>query len=132
MKNKKLLIAISFIVGLFLLALVSSKFAAMTTRPETSSERKAKKILYYRAPMNPTYISDRPGKSPMGMDLIPVYEGEDETSPGEVKINPVVVQNMGVRTAMVRRGKLEKSVYNQIWCLRRLHNNNTCVKRIKK
>lgn len=29
--------------------------------------------LYWVAPMDPTYKSDKPGKSPMGMDLIPVY-----------------------------------------------------------
>ncbi|HHL73750.1 MAG TPA: efflux RND transporter periplasmic adaptor subunit, partial [Bacteroidetes bacterium] len=42
---------------------------------QSGGEKKDKKILYWRAPMDPTYISDKPGKSPMGMDLIPVYEG---------------------------------------------------------
>jgi Cu(I)/Ag(I) efflux system membrane fusion protein len=31
-----------------------------------------RKIKYWRAPMDPNYISDKPGKSPMGLDLIPV------------------------------------------------------------
>ena len=35
-----------------------------------------RKIKYWRAPMDPTYIRDKPGKSPTGMDLIPVYEDE--------------------------------------------------------
>jgi RND family efflux transporter MFP subunit len=35
-----------------------------------------RKILYWVAPMDPTYRSDKPGKSPMGMDLVPVYEGQ--------------------------------------------------------
>ena len=30
--------------------------------------------LYWVAPMDPSFKSDKPGKSPMGMDLIPVYE----------------------------------------------------------
>ena len=35
-----------------------------------------RKIAYWRAPMNPTEIYDKPGKSAMGMDLVPVYEDE--------------------------------------------------------
>lgn len=64
--------------------------------------KNGKKILYWRAPMDPTYISDKPGKSPMGMDLIPVYEGEEKTSGGTaISIDPTVVQNIGVKTAPV-------------------------------
>ncbi|MDO9533015.1 MAG: efflux RND transporter periplasmic adaptor subunit [Deltaproteobacteria bacterium] len=33
-----------------------------------------RKIKYWVAPMDPSYIRDKPGKSPMGMDLVPVYE----------------------------------------------------------
>ena len=33
--------------------------------------------------MDPTYISDTPGKSPMGMDLVPVYEEEEDVSADE-------------------------------------------------
>ena len=43
-------------------------------------------MLYWRAPMDPTEIYDKPGKSKMGMDLIPVYEDEaapQEAAPGE-------------------------------------------------
>jgi len=40
---------------------------------EAAGERE---ILYWRAPMDPNYTSDRPGKSPMGMDLVPVYADE--------------------------------------------------------
>ncbi|MBU4233173.1 MAG: efflux RND transporter periplasmic adaptor subunit, partial [Proteobacteria bacterium] len=35
---------------------------------------KERKIKYWVAPMDPSYIRDKPGKSPMGMDLVPVYE----------------------------------------------------------
>jgi Cu(I)/Ag(I) efflux system membrane fusion protein/cobalt-zinc-cadmium efflux system membrane fusion protein len=38
-------------------------------------------ILYWQAPMDPTYIRDAPGKSPMGMDLIPVYEDMGPAAP---------------------------------------------------
>lgn len=35
-----------------------------------------REILYWQAPMNPTEIYDKPGKSAMGMDLVPVYADE--------------------------------------------------------
>ncbi len=73
--------------------------------------QKGRKIKYWVAPMDPTYIRDKPGKSPMGMDLVPVYEGDEETSDERiVKIDPLIVQNMGVRTATVKRGPLNVSI----------------------
>jgi len=77
--------------------------SAATTTP--TGERK---IKYWRAPMDPTYISDEPGKSPMGMDLVPVYE--DEIAQGAISIDPVTVQNMGLRTALVRTGGLTRTI----------------------
>jgi membrane fusion protein, copper/silver efflux system len=79
--------------------------AAETTGNEPRASEgmagKERKVAYWWDPMlNPPYISDRPGKSPMGLDLIPVYE--DEVSAGSgVTIDPVVVQNMGLRTEVV-------------------------------
>ena len=35
------------------------------------------KVLYWVAPMDPNFRKDGPGKSPMGMDLVPVYEGDE-------------------------------------------------------
>jgi len=70
-----------------------------------------KQPLYWVAPMDPDYRSDQPGKSPMGMDLIPVYEeGAPDESPGTVAISPRVVNNLGVRTAAVESGTLPASV----------------------
>ncbi|GAA5524663.1 hypothetical protein Maes01_01220 [Microbulbifer aestuariivivens] len=64
-----------------------------------------KKILYWVAPMDPNYRRDGPGKSPMGMDLIPVYEGEEQQDkPGTVRISPAVENNLGVRTATAELG----------------------------
>lgn len=74
-------------------------------------DRKNKKILYWRAPMDPTYISDKPGKSPMGMDLIPVYEGDADVSAGPtIAIDPVTMQNMGVKTAKVEVRDLYRDI----------------------
>ena len=41
-----------------------------------SNNKTEKEILYWVAPMDPTYRRDEPGKSPMGMDLVPVYKEE--------------------------------------------------------
>lgn len=79
----------------------------------SNSESKEKKIMYWVAPMNPSYRRDEPGKSPMGMDLIPVYEGGDEGMDEDmsiVKIRPEVVNNLGVRSANVERGLLWKRI----------------------
>jgi len=68
-----------------------------------------RKIKYWQAPMDPTYIRNEPGKSPMGMDLIPVYE--DEAASGTtISIDPVTSQNMGVRTAPAKRMNLARTV----------------------
>ena len=37
------------------------------------SQEAEKEVLYWVAPMDPSYRCDQPGKSPMGMDLVPVY-----------------------------------------------------------
>ncbi|MGE4280878.1 MAG: efflux RND transporter periplasmic adaptor subunit [Magnetospirillum sp.] len=62
-----------------------------------------KKVAYWVAPMDPNYRRDAPGKSPMGMDLIPVYEGEEpgttnRADDAQVTLPPAVVNNIGVRT----------------------------------
>jgi Cu(I)/Ag(I) efflux system membrane fusion protein/cobalt-zinc-cadmium efflux system membrane fusion protein len=67
-----------------------------------------RKILYWWDPMlRPSSISDHPGKSAMGMEMVPVYA---ESGGPEVRIDPAVVQNMGVRTAAVTRGPLSKTI----------------------
>src|ERR1700712_3989189 len=71
---------------------------ALTPMGNRSSAASAdRKPLYWWDPMLGTpSISDRPGKSAMGMDLVPVYA---ESAGPDMKIDPIVVQNMGVRTA---------------------------------
>jgi Cu(I)/Ag(I) efflux system membrane fusion protein/cobalt-zinc-cadmium efflux system membrane fusion protein len=64
-----------------------------------------RKISHWVAPMDPNFISDSPGKSPMGMDLVPVYADSLGQS-GSVTIDPTVQQNMGVRTERVKRQPL--------------------------
>ena len=73
------------------------------------AKNKQQKILYWVAPMDPNYRRDRPGQSPMGMDLVAVYAQEDQIA-GVVTINPAVQQNIGVKTARVQRGDLWRKV----------------------
>ncbi len=46
--------------------------------PSTGSGPGGKKLLFYRNPMDPTITSPVPAKDWMGMDYIPVYEGDNE------------------------------------------------------
>lgn len=68
-----------------------------------------REILYWRAPMDPNEIYDEPGKSKMGMDLVPVYADEAGAS-GVVTIDPVVEQNMNVKTETVKNRRLSSIV----------------------
>ncbi len=70
-----------------------------------------RKVLYWKAPMDPNYRRDKPGKSPMGMDLVPVYADEaGAEDAGVVAIDPKIVSNLGVRTATAQRGGLSRRV----------------------
>lgn len=101
-------------------ALITACVLFSATLSETAPGLKAgdvdpktgKVIKYWAAPMDPTYIRNEPGKSPMGMDLIPVYEeeGGEKLPQSTIKIDPVTVQNMGVRIAAVQRMELKKSI----------------------
>ncbi len=68
--------------------------------------------LYWKAPMDPTYIREEPGKAPMGMDLIPVCTGEQSSAEqaGGIRIDPSVVQSIGVRSAPVSHRDLARKV----------------------
>jgi RND family efflux transporter MFP subunit len=79
-------------------------------RDSTTAPNATRKILYYWDPMlGPSSIAHAPGKSAMGMDLVPVYAGEQSGGP-MVRIDPTIVQNMGIQTAEVARGPLIKTV----------------------
>ncbi len=77
-----------------------------------------KKIIYH-CPMHPQYLSDKLGTCPIcGMTLVPVDEnaalsGLREPTGGEagaVKIDPTVVQNIGVTTELVTVRDLTKKI----------------------
>ena len=80
------------------------------SKPKQAAKDKggSRKILYYRNPMGLADTSPVPKKDWMGMDYIPVYEGEDE--PGTVTVSLDKVQRSGVRTALVERRSLVRAV----------------------
>lgn len=80
--------------------------AMSPTNASTSGERKP---LYWYDPMVPDQHFDKPGKSPfMDMQLVPKYA--DQASAAGVDIAPGVQQNLGMRTAVVKRGQLATDI----------------------
>jgi membrane fusion protein, copper/silver efflux system len=63
--------------------------------------RGPRKILYYRNPMGLPDTSPVPKKDWMGMDYIPVYEGEEHDDGKTVKVSLDKIQRSGVRTEAV-------------------------------
>jgi Cu(I)/Ag(I) efflux system membrane fusion protein/cobalt-zinc-cadmium efflux system membrane fusion protein len=73
----------SIFVALLIIAALVIGFAigSRSSKPDsggssTGESVETREVLYWQAPMNPEEIYDRPGKSAMGMDLIPVYANE--------------------------------------------------------
>lgn len=79
------------------------------SRSEGSTPSGEKEVLYWVAPMDANYRRDKPGQSPMGMDLVPVYKG-DGGEDGVVKISPIVQNNLGVRVSVVKKGQLDREI----------------------
>ena len=67
-----------------------------------------RKIKYYKSTMMLGEISQTPRKDSMGMDMVPVYEGEDTGS--AITVDAVTIQKMGVRTAPVIKGPLRRVI----------------------
>ncbi|HZX31491.1 MAG TPA: efflux RND transporter periplasmic adaptor subunit [Rhodocyclaceae bacterium] len=86
--------------------------AAVAAAPEAGA-KKERKLLYYRNPMGLPDTSPTPKKDPMGMDYIPVYEGEDDAEPAsanQIKISTDKVQKLGVRTEAAQLRSLDRVV----------------------
>ena len=83
---------------------------AMALPAGTLAADDEQEILYWVAPMDANYRRDKPGKSPMGMELVPVYADAAGGDGSSVLIAPQVVQNMGIRTATAERSRLWRSI----------------------
>ncbi|MGK0270238.1 MAG: Cu(I)/Ag(I) efflux system membrane fusion protein [Cocleimonas sp.] len=79
---------------------------------------KEKKIKYWVAPMDANFRRDEPGKSPIGMDLVPVYEEKEDMVSNKksnkglprIRINPSTAQNMGVRIEKAMIKELSRTI----------------------
>lgn len=113
MNNRTILLTAGIIIALLVgtgggywyASLRMSDASAVTATAE-------RKPLFYRNPMNPEVTSPVPAKDHMGMDYIPVYADEDQDArAGTVTIDPVTVQNIGVRMATVERKTLAREIH---------------------
>ncbi len=68
-----------------------------------------RKIKYYRNPMGLPDTSPTPKKDSMGMDYIPVYDGEDSDD-GSVKLSPGKIQRTGVKSEPVTRRAIKSTI----------------------
>lgn len=99
--NKPVIALIGFAVGISVLLVYQ---AFKTGNNETNIDAHDDSPLYWVAPMDANFRRDKPGKSPMGMDLVPVYANENSTqTPGTVTITANVENNLGVRTKKIEK-----------------------------
>ena len=102
---------ITALVGLLAGSALTLFFSSLNEQTDDSEQKAAP--LYWVAPMDANYRRDKPGKSPMGMDLVPVYAADtkQEMQAGVVTIAPHVINNLGVRTALVSRQNLSLPIH---------------------
>ncbi|GAA0720240.1 efflux RND transporter periplasmic adaptor subunit [Dokdonella soli] len=103
-----LMVAAAFVLGIASTVLVMhQRTGAPTAAASHTEEAAAKQPLYWYDPMVPQQHFDHPGKSPyMDMQLVPKYADAVDEGPGTVRIDPRLVQNLGVRTGHVTRSTL--------------------------
>lgn len=90
--------------------LASEDISFDDAKPERLPEKPGgRTILYYRNPMGLPDTSLTPKKDSMGMDYIPVFDGED-TNDGSVTISSGRLQRSGVKTAMAEMGRIVRPV----------------------
>ena len=119
MKNNKNIMALPAILALAV-GLAGGYWYAITIEqdsPQVAHQVESKsteaKALFYRNPMNPGVTSPVPVKDEMGMDYIPVYADDpkkDKEIVGTVSIDPVIEQNIGVRTVVAKIQILNQQV----------------------
>ncbi len=95
--------------GAFVWFYMTPRQGGVGAPPGASRERR---ILFYRNPMNPEATSPTPMKDPMGMDYIPVYEGEEgaKEAPGTIRISPEKIQKIGVKSEAAARRPLKRII----------------------
>ena len=97
--------------------LVKKEAAEEQPKMAMAKSSKEKKIKYWVAPMDANFRRDEPGKSPMGMDLVPVYEEAEgsmdasaDSGLPKITINSSTAQNMGVRIEKATINELSRTI----------------------
>ncbi len=103
------------VLAAFLLAGCGNSAKSGDARTDTtaaSMNKGERKVLFWYDPMNPTVHFNHPGKSPfMDMPLQPMYADQDNSNPNVVKVDPAMVQDIGVVTAPVERRNLTRTIH---------------------
>ncbi|WP_019613108.1 efflux RND transporter periplasmic adaptor subunit [Psychromonas ossibalaenae] len=86
-------------------ALTAGFFAGSNAQINKTAQAAEPEILYWVAPMDADYRRDKPGKSPMGMDLVPVYAEQEKAPAAE----PEILYWVAPMDANYRRDKPGKS-----------------------
>lgn len=107
-RQQVLLIAIVAIIVGVLAFMMGYFFPQSGNTSSAKTTAQAKKPLYWVAPMDPNYRKDKPGKSPMGMDLVPVYEQANDE--GTIQISPSVENNIAVKTQTVGKEYISQNI----------------------
>lgn len=110
-KEHIIALSVTIIMGVFITGyVIGNKKETNSNAPqETNTQPKERNILYYRNPMGLADISDVPKKDSMGMDYIPVYEGE-AVSVNHVQISMDKMQKIGVQTEVIEKRLLTKTI----------------------
>jgi len=116
--NSNLKLVISAMSGVLITVLIYSVFGLNNhNNMEDMRDRGSKEIkpLYWVAPMDSNYRRDKPGLSPMGMELVAVYPDDDiggsnDAGVGTIRISPEVINNLGVRTVKAQYMRLHSKI----------------------
>ncbi|HMA64674.1 MAG TPA: efflux RND transporter periplasmic adaptor subunit, partial [Chitinispirillaceae bacterium] len=116
MKSRVIIVALICIIAV-LSGIIISMHSKSTETVHIDTTAQTKKTIMYSCPMHPQIISDTPKDCPIcGMKLVPIDESGGVSSQGDnhdsnaIRIDPSVVQNMGVTTTLVTRRSMGKSV----------------------
>ena len=95
-------------IVIYLVCLVALTLTPSCSKKPGPTDGADRKVKYYKSTMLLGEISQTPRKDSMGMDMVPVYEGEDESK--TITVDAATVQKMGVRTAVVTKGPLRRII----------------------
>jgi membrane fusion protein, copper/silver efflux system len=113
LRNAALLIGAAVLGGVIVSALESGGShggdATNGGAASTAAGSSQAKPRWWDPMLGPSSISDHPGKSAMGMEMVPYTRAP--ASGADLTVDPAVVQNMGVQTASVTRGPLQVTIH---------------------